>query len=140
MKRRRVVVVMTLVAVAVSSWTVAAGAPEESAKAAAESWLALVDQQKYSESWDQAAKLFKGAVTKEQWQTAAGSARGPFGRLISRKIKSSQYTEKLPGAPDGRYVVIQYDTVFEKKAQAVETITPMADPDGTWRVSGYFIR
>ena len=31
-------------------------------------------------------------------------------------------------------------TVFEKKASAVETITPMLDPDGVWRVSGYFIR
>ena len=46
----------------------------------------------------------------------------------------------LPGAPDGKYVVIQYDTVFENKSSAVETIIPMADPDGAWRVSGYFIR
>jgi hypothetical protein len=30
--------------------------------------------------------------------------------------------------------------VFENKAAAVETVTPMADPDGAWRVSGYFIR
>ena len=41
---------------------------------------------------------------------------------------------------DGKYVVIQYDTVFEHKASAVETVTPMPDPDGVWRVSGYFIR
>jgi hypothetical protein len=46
----------------------------------------------------------------------------------------------VPGAPDGRYVTIQYETVFEKKASAVETITPMLDPDGIWRVSRYFIR
>ena len=35
---------------------------------------------------------------------------------------------------------IQYDSVFENKDSAVETVTPMLDPDGTWRVSGYFIR
>jgi uncharacterized protein DUF4019 len=139
MRTRNVLAAMTLMASAVSSMALAA-APEEAAKTSAESWLALVDQQKYSESWDQAAKLFKGAVTKDQWGSAAAAARGPLGKVISRKIKSSQYTEQLPGAPDGRYVVIQYDTVFEKKAQAVETITPMADPDGAWRVSGYFIR
>jgi len=46
----------------------------------------------------------------------------------------------MPGAPDGKYVIIQYDTVFENKASAVETVTPMVDPDGSWRVSGYFIR
>jgi len=30
--------------------------------------------------------------------------------------------------------------VFEKKKAAVETVTPMMDRDGTWRVSGYFIK
>ena len=25
-------------------------------------------------------------------------------------------------------------------ASAVETVTPMKDPDGEWRVSGYFIK
>ena len=115
--------------------------PEEAAKTSAESWLALVDQQKYSESWDHAAKLFKGAVTKEQWQTAAAGARGPLEKSFE-KVQVEPVHREAPGARwrDGLYVVIQYDTVFEKKAQAVETITPMADPDGTWRVSGYFIR
>jgi hypothetical protein len=46
----------------------------------------------------------------------------------------------LPGAPDGEYVVIQYESSFEHKQAAVETVTPMLDKDGTWRVSGYFIR
>jgi hypothetical protein len=36
-------------------------------------------------------------------------------------------------------VVVLYDTVFEKKASAVETSTPMRNSDRTWHVSGYFI-
>ena len=35
---------------------------------------------------------------------------------------------------------IRYRTAFEHKAEAVETVTPMLDRDGLWRVSGYFIR
>jgi predicted SnoaL-like aldol condensation-catalyzing enzyme len=27
---------------------------------------------------------------------------------VSRKLKSREYAEKMPGAPDGRYVVVQY--------------------------------
>ncbi len=46
----------------------------------------------------------------------------------------------LPGAPDGNYVVIQFKTTFEHKAQAVETVTPMLENDGVWRVTGYFIK
>jgi hypothetical protein len=53
---------------------------------------------------------------------AAGGvrARKPFGKLVSRKVKSRQATDHLPGAPDGKYVVIQYETVFEAKASATE--------------------
>ena len=99
-----------------------------------------MDNEQYEASWEQAAELFKRAVTKEQWQQAASGVRKPLGPLVSRKLKSRQYTEQLPGAPDGQYVLIQFDAVFENKAAAVETVTPMLDPDGTWRVSGYYIR
>ena len=43
-------------------------------------------------------------------------------------------------SPDGHYVVIQYATTFEHKKSAVETITPMQEADGSWKVSGYFIK
>jgi Protein of unknown function (DUF4019) len=114
--------------------------PEALAQQSAESWLVLVDAGKYGESWDQAASIFKGAVTKSDWQSKVGAARGPLGRVVSRTFKDAQYTKSLPGAPDGEYVVIHYDTSFEHKQSAVETIVPMLDKDGQWRVSGYFIK
>jgi len=114
--------------------------PEDAAQTAAESWLKLVDDGQYAASWEEAAKLFKGIVRQADWEQMAGGVRSPLGRVLSRKLKSHEYTEKMPGAPDGKYVIIQYDTVFENKASAVETVTPMVDPDGRWRVSGYFIR
>ena len=110
------------------------------AEASAAQWLALVDAGNYAASWNEAAQLFKTKVSKEQWSQMAESARGPLGKLNSRALKSSAYTTTLPGAPDGQYVVIQYDSSFEHKKSAVETVTPMLDKDGQWRVSGYFIR
>ena len=114
--------------------------PEDLAQAAAESWLKIVDAGDYGTSWDETARLFQGAVTKEQWEQAATAWRAPLGKVVSRKLKSRKFSKTLPGAPDGQYVVIQYDSHFEKKAVAVENITPMRDPDGAWRVAGYFIR
>jgi hypothetical protein len=114
--------------------------PEQLAQRSSEAWLALVDAGKYSDSWQEASQLFKSAVTREQWQTALGTARTPLGKMLSRKLKSAEYTKTLPGAPDGEYVVIQYDSSFEHKQSAMETITPMLDKDGKWRVSGYFIK
>ncbi len=118
----------------------AQGNATSQAQKAAESWLALVDQHSYADSWEQAASIFRGAVSKQQWQKAVGSVRDPMGKVVSRKLKSAQFTTTLPGAPDGKYVVIQYETSFENKKSAVETITPMLDKDGQWRVSGYFVR
>jgi len=113
---------------------------EKSAQQAAQSWLELVDSGKYSESWNEAAQVFKERVTKQQWEAALKSVRTPLGQLQARKLKSAQFTRELPGAPDGEYVVILYDTAFEKKKSSLETVTPMKDKDGQWRVSGYFIK
>jgi len=113
---------------------------EKVAVTASNAWLSLVDGENYAESWNQAAGLFRAAVTREQWQNTLKAVRVPLGKVVARKLKSKQYTKTLPGAPDGEYVVIQYETTFENKKSAVETVTPMLDKDGKWRVSGYYIR
>lgn len=114
--------------------------PEQLAQQSAESWLALVDSGKYAESWQQASSVFQAHVTKSQWQSTLKATLDPLGKNTSRKLLSAKYTKTLPGAPDGEYVVIQYQSSFEHKQSAIETITPMLDKDGTWRVSGYFIK
>ena len=113
---------------------------EKAAVDASKAWLGLVDEGRYSESWDKAAEYFKNAITKEQWKASLESVRSPLGNVLSRNLKSKQYTKTLPGASDGEYVVIQYETSFKNKQHAIETITPMLDKDGKWRVSGYCIK
>lgn len=115
-------------------------AKEQSAIQQAERWLAMVDGGRYMESWDEAATYFRNAVSKDQWTASMNAFRKPLGKVIERSLKSSRYVTSLPGAPDGEYVVIQFDTVFEEKAEAIETVTPMMDSDGAWRVSGYFVK
>lgn len=122
-----------------ASTETSAAKAEAAAKEAAKGWLKLVDAGDYAASWRQAAALFKEAVTESQWQQAAKAVRGPLGKLVSRKLKSATYATSLPGAPDGHYVVLQYDSAFEHKASAVETVTMMLD-EGAWRASGYFIK
>jgi hypothetical protein len=113
---------------------------KEKAKQTAEAWLVLLDEGKFADSWEASASLAKNAVSKEQWVQSIKSARSMFGGVEKRTIKSTEYATSLPGAPDGHYVIIQYETAFEKKQSAVETVTPMKDSDGQWRVSGYFIK
>jgi len=119
-------------------------AKDEQATAAAieeaKSWLQLVDEGEYAQSWTQAARYFRNNVGEEQWEKAVGPVRKPLGKVLSREVKNSTYTTQVPGAPDGKYVIIQFETSFENKRSAVETITPVLEPDGKWHVSGYYIK
>ena len=114
-------------------------ASEQAAQKAGEARLALLDQGNYGESWEQASTIFKSAVTKEQWQEQIKAVHGQTGKLQSRMLKSAQYTEKLPNAPDGKYVILQYDSKFDV-GPANETAILMQEKDGSWRVSGYFVK
>ena len=123
-----------------SSSSMASEEKEAQALTAARTWLALVDEGKYVDSWATAAAYFKNAITKEKWEQMLTAVRNPLGRLVSRELISKTYTQSLPGAPDGEYVIIQFATSFENKKSAIETVTPMLDSDSEWRVSGYFIK
>lgn len=114
-------------------------AATQSATTAAQAWLATVDDAKYEDSWSQGAAAFRAAVTGQQWNDAMRAVRAPLGAVNSRKLLAAQYTRKLPGAPEGEYVVVQYLTEFAART-ATETVTPMREADGSWKVSGYYIQ
>lgn len=113
---------------------------ETAAKAAADVWLALVDDGRYEPGYQATAGIFQKIVTKEQWTKMAAAGRAVVGKLRSRTMKDTKFTATMPGAPEGQYVVIHYDASFEKKTAAVETLTMLLDSDGQWKVCGYFIR
>ena len=120
--------------------TAQAQSPEDAAQNSVEPWLALVDSAQYAASWEQAAGGLKKAVAAPQWEQAVMRAREPFGRLLSRKATARTYSTTLPGAPDGQYVRLVFDSAFERKAAAVETAVMALESDGAWRVAGYFVR
>jgi hypothetical protein len=103
-------------------------------------WLSQTDAGNYAESWSDSAAPFRAAVDQPGFVKAMNAARAPLGALKSRSLRSAEYATRVPGAPDGQYVVLQFESAFDKKAQALETVTPTKDPDGQWRVSGYFIK
>ena len=99
-----------------------------------------MDAGDYPASWHEAAGIFRSAVTAQSWAAAVQAARTPLGAFQSRQVESTTYTRTLPGVPDGEYVIIKYASKFAGKASAVETVTPLKEKDGSWHVSGYFVR
>lgn len=106
----------------------------------AEKWLALIDAGSYKDSWSQAAEVFRKQVTANSWEDSLKRVRVPLGTCVKRvKASARAYTE-LPGAAKGDYVVIQFKTEFANKPSSIETVTPMKEADGSWKVSGYYIK
>jgi len=110
------------------------------AQEAAQRWFASADAGLYQKTWEQAAIPFQQAVTEAEWETALRTVRAPIGDVQNRSLISATFTEKLPGAPKGQYVVMQYASKYTKKADVTETVIPMLSEDGIWRVSGYFVK
>lgn len=130
----------TFLFLCITSVVFAQDKPEALAQKVADPWVALVDQGQYAETWQQASSAFKQQITADKWNEALVSVRTPIGKVTKRTLSSAQYTTSLPNAPAGEYVVLQYQSAFEKKNPATETVIMMKDADKQWRPVGYFIK
>lgn len=113
---------------------VAATAPDPAVVDAARTWLALLDQGRWDESYQATGTAFRKLNTVQAWAAASEQARTPLGRMISRTVLSQ---ENLPAPPAG-YEVMKFRTSFANKADTVETVT-LDREDGRWRVVGVTI-
>jgi hypothetical protein len=135
MKRIAALVLALFIPVA----ALAANADMDEAAKAAGSWLLLVDAGDYAQSWKIAGTFFQRHVTEVQWQADAKAARDPMGAVVARKVAGVSFATTLPGAPDGRYAVVTFDSKFANKAAATETVA-MAMEGGSWKIIGYHVR
>jgi len=115
-------------------------AAEKAAVEAAEAWLSILDSGEHEKSRDEAAAYFRNTVRKELWEASLKPIRRRLGHLVSRKVLSKKYMTDIPNAPPGKYVIIQFQARFQNKTAAIETVTPMLERDGKWRVSGYYVK
>jgi hypothetical protein len=106
----------------------------------AEGWLELVDNQNYADSWEATAEIFKKDGDIQMWRKNIENTHAQYGRCQSRTLSEALYKTRLPGAGNGQYVVIQYDSIFERKADVRETVTVKLEADGQWPVAGYILR
>jgi len=110
---------------------------DPAAVAAAQTWLAMLDQGQYEESWVTADIYFKSRISKEKWASEIAATRQPLGSFVSRSLWKTQYETKLPDFPDAEYYAFSFKTVFENNLTAIETVTVMKDADGQWRFLKY---
>jgi DNA-binding CsgD family transcriptional regulator len=101
---------------------------------AARAWLALVDQERWNDSFDGTGPVFHAVNTSERWAALSKVVRAPLGKAISRTAISQERTTTPPHG----YEVVKFQTSFAGRAQAVETVSLVRD-GRAWKVEGYFI-
>jgi hypothetical protein len=102
----------------------------------AESFLSLIDENKYQDTWTWLSDVFKKTITKEQLVGDLEGVRKPLGKLLERKL--SHVTE----ASDenlGEYLIVQYQSLFENKESKSEAVSVIKDIKGRWKILGYTI-
>ena len=102
-------------------------------------WVQLIDAGDYAQSWAEAGPTFRSSVTADLWATQAGAVREPLGDTITRTVKSVDERETLPGAPEGPFRIVTFDTDFGSASGSTETVV-LRQAGGEWGVVGYFIR
>jgi len=113
----------------------------DAAKQAAQEWLDLFDARKLEATWENASPYFKSQISAEQWVARIEqmrTQRSVLDSLRSRSLVAARYTTSLPKAPDGEYVVVQYEGQYADESWA-ETVTLKKGSEG-WRVAGYFMK
>ena len=131
---------VSLLFVAFAGLALAAAPMPDEAGRTAQSWFELVDAGEYGRSWEASSAFFRTAVSEANWIASLQAVRKPLGARIHREQISSQEATSLPGAPDGEYRILLFATEFAGKKASRETITLMREPDGQWRIAGYFIQ
>jgi hypothetical protein len=108
----------------------------DSALAAAKAWTAQIDAGKYDESYLFGCEAMHDKVAQDRWSDVLRALRAPWGKVLSRQQVSHVYQPNGYMGTEGEFMVITYDTGFEKLSPAMEVIV-LKWEDGKWRGAGY---
>ena len=112
----------------------ATSASEAAASEAARQFLALLDRDDWSGSWQMTHKSFQLLNTVDWWAQTSRKVRGDVGTPVSRKLATVDFT----AAPPSGFWVIRFSAHYSKKGDATETLQ-LAFENGGWKVAGITI-
>ncbi len=98
-------------------------------------WLKMIDQKRYSASWDQGSINFKATLSKSSWVDRI-KAKKSYGKVLSRKVIS---TENHNEGNSGRYIQIIFKSSYQQSENLLENVTLFFE-NGRWKLSGYYIK
>lgn len=112
----------------------AAEATDPAVVDAARRFVALIDENRWADSYQATAASFRKLNTLQVWTAASEQVRKQFGATVSRTLLSQG---EVPAPPHG-YQVVKFRTSFANKTDAIETVS-LDRENGQWRVVGIYV-
>ena len=106
----------------------------------ARAWLTKLDKGYFQQCYDETAQTLKNNFDRKQWFDSMTAHRKPLGEAGKRKEINMFYETQLQTGETGDYVTVQYGSVFQQKLAVVESIIFMKEQDGSWKISGYWLK
>lgn len=110
-----------------------AAAQSEAAGAAraAETFLKLLDEGRWADSYAATGTQFRALNTPERWSEVSARVRPPLGAMLTRDIIGNEF---VPAPPMG-YRMIKFRSAYANGPQQTETLS-LTWEDGAWKVAG----
>lgn len=98
---------------------------------AAENFLMLVDDSRWTESYAATGAQFRALNTMERWSEVSQKVRPPLGKVLTRDLIGNEY---VPAPPEG-YRLIKFRSTYANGTAQTESLS-LAWEDGAWKVVG----
>ncbi|GAD01831.1 DUF4019 domain-containing protein [Agarivorans sp. B2Z047] len=101
-------------------------------------WLHLIDNSHYGKAYKATADYFRSQISLDELSKRITLVNQQVGETTRRTFKSANHICKVPNAPVGDYVVIEFELEAEYLQKVIETVTPVFE-NGHWKVCGYYV-
>ena len=88
----------------------------------ARGFLQQLDQGQSDEPWQAMSAHFQAITDQARWKIRQQVIRASYGPLLSRDFKNVSYRTSFSLSPDGEYVIVQFRSSYQNKAESIETV------------------
>jgi hypothetical protein len=109
-------------------------------EAISSAWLSKLDNGWFQQCYDETSQKLKDGLDKNQWLNNMITYRKPLGTADKRQEINMIYEPEIANVGKGDFVIIQYAAIYQQKLAVIEAVTLIKEEDGSWKVSGYWIK
>lgn len=112
------IILLAGLAISVSAESLSQAEAENQARG----FLQLLDQGLQDQAWFAMTPAFQALNDRTRWESRQQVIRTSYGSLTFRQLRRVSYRQTFSLSPDGEYIMVQFQSSYQRKAETVETV------------------